>query len=155
MLPQELAAALVPYFMAAGLPADLGLLERIVPLIQERITTFEDAPPLAGFFFRESVDCNSADLLVKDKTAGESAVVLQRAHAVLAALPTAQHSAANAALAALAAELELKPGQLFSPLRMAVTGQKVSPPLFETMELLGRDVVLARISAATQLLLAA
>ena len=154
MLPQELAAALVPYFMAAGLPADLSLLERIVPLIQERITTFEDAPPLAGFFFRESVDCNSADLLVKDKTAGESAVVLQRAHAVLAALPTAQHSAANAALAALAAELELKPGQLFSPLRMAVTGQKVSPPLFETMELLGRDVVLARIAAATQLLAA-
>ena len=154
MLPQELAAALVPYFMAAGLPADPSLLERIVPLIQERITTFEDAPPLAGFFFRESVDCNSADLLVKDKTAGESAVVLQRAHAVLAALPTAQHRAANAALAALAAELELKPGQLFSPLRMAVTGQKVSPPLFETMELLGRDVVLARISAATQLLLA-
>jgi glutamyl-tRNA synthetase len=80
---------------------------------------------------------------------------LQRAHALLAALPAMEHSAANAALTALAAELALKPGQLFSPLRMAVTGQKVSPPLFETMELLGRDVVLARIAAAAQQLRAA
>ena len=147
-----LAAALAPYFVAAGVQADPAMLERIVPLIQERITTFEDAPPLAGFFFRASVDCSSADLLVKDKTADESAAILQRAHALLAALPTMQHSAVNAALTALAAELALKPGQLFSPLRMAVTGQKVSPPLFESMELLGREVVLARIAAGAQLL---
>ena len=147
-----LAAALAPYFVAAGVQADPAMLERIVPLIQERITTFEDAPQLAGFFFRASVDCSSADLLVKDKTADESAAILQRAHALLAALPTMQHSAVNAALTALAAELALKPGQLFSPLRMAVTGQKVSPPLFESMELLGREVVLARIAAGAQLL---
>ena len=150
-----LAAALAPYFVAAGVQADPAMLERIVPLIQERITTFEDAPPLAGFFFRASVACSSADLLVKDKTADESAAILQRAHALLAALPTMQHSAVNAALTALAAELALKPGQLFSPLRMAVTGQKVSPPLFESMELLGREVVLARIAAGAQLLQAA
>jgi glutamyl-tRNA synthetase len=150
-----LAVALAPYFAAAGVQADPAMLEPIVPLIQERITTFEDAPPLAAFFFRAAVDCSSADLLVKEKTAGESAAILQRAHALLAALPAMEHSAANAALTALAAELALKPGQLFSPLRMAVTGQKVSPPLFETMELLGRDVVLARIAAAAQQLRAA
>ena len=150
-----LATELAPYFVAAGVQADPAMLERIVPLIQERITTFEDAPPLAGFFFRASAACSSADLLVKDKTADESAAILQRAHALLAALPTMQHSAVNAALTALAAELALKPGQMFSPLRMAVTGQKVSPPLFESMELLGREVVLARIAAGAQLLQAA
>lgn len=155
MPPAQLAAALAPYFVAAGMQADPAMLERIVPLIQERITTFEDAPPLAGFFFCAAVVCSGADLLLKDKTAGESAAILQQAHALLAALPAMEHSAANAALTALAAELVLKPGQLFSPLRMAVTGQKVSPPLFETMELLGRELVLARIAAAAQQLRAA
>ena len=77
---------------------------------------------------------------------------LKQAHEVLETLPDFDSESTHKALRSLAEQVELKPGQLFTPVRVALTGQLVSPPLFETMEILGREVVLNRIAQAEQLL---
>ena len=71
---------------------------------------------------------------------------------LLAGLPELTHAATEAPLRALAEELGLSAGQVFGFLRVAVTGQTVSPPLLETMEILGKGVVLPRVERAIQLL---
>ncbi|MBV8864995.1 MAG: hypothetical protein JO210_06285, partial [Acidobacteriaceae bacterium] len=66
----------------------------------------------------------------------------------LTAVPAFDHATLESALRHAANELKLKPGQMFQPIRVAVCGRKNAPPLFETLEVLGRDTVLARISSA-------
>lgn len=144
---EELARRLLPFFEKAGLPADPVLLARITPLIQERITTLDDAPEIAGFFFRPSVDVPAEKLLIKDKTLAESAAALAKALSILEALPELTAAAAEAPMRAAADELGIKAGALFTQLRNATTGQEISPPLFESMELIGRETVLARLRA--------
>ncbi|MCW5886850.1 MAG: hypothetical protein KIT07_01870, partial [Anaerolineales bacterium] len=143
----ELARRLLPFFEKAGYPADPALLARITPLIQERITTLDDAPEIAGFFFRAEVNVPAEKLLIKDKSAAESAAVLAKALSVLEALPELTAAAAEAPMRAAAEELGIKAGALFTQLRNATTGQEISPPLFESMELIGRETVLARLQA--------
>src|SRR4030095_2860856 len=128
--PAELATLVAPYFAAAGLAADRQKLTAIAPLIQERIVTLPDAVAMAGFFFRDEVDPAPEELVAKGLTAAESLAALERARATLAALPAFDHATTEPQLRALAEELGLKSGQLFGILRVAVTGQTVSPPLF-------------------------
>ena len=140
----DLAKRLQPFFERAGLPADLPTLEKITPIIQERITTLEDAPEIAGFFFRDNVQPEAEDLVGKNMTPAESAEAARKALDLLKIdLRTGEQP-----LRDLAEELGLKPGQLFGILRAAVTGQRVSPPLFESMMIIGDDTVLERIQHA-------
>jgi glutamyl-tRNA synthetase len=152
--PAELAARIAPYFTAAGLPADGGKLEQIAPLIQERIVTLPDAVTMAGFFFQPEVDPTPEDLVAKGLTPAESRAALARARATLAGLGAFDHTTTEPALRALADELGVKPGQLFGILRVAATGQTVSPPLFETLALLGRETTLVRLDRAAERLAA-
>jgi glutamyl-tRNA synthetase len=152
--PSELAALTAPYFAAAGLDADPARLVEIAPLIQERIVTLPDAVAMAGFFFRAEVEPAPEDLVAKGLSPAESLAALARARATLAGLDTFAHAVTEPALRALAEELALKPGQLFGILRAAVTGQTVSPPLFETLALLGRETTLLRLDRAAERLAA-
>jgi glutamyl-tRNA synthetase len=152
LAPADLAARLVPVFAAAGLAAGAAALERIVPLIRERIVTLDDAVAMAGFFFRRDVEPDPAALTAKGLTPQASAAAVRRATALLAALPSFEPAATEPALRALADQLALKPGQLFGILRAAITGQAVSPPLFESMALIGRETCLARLERAIGLL---
>jgi glutamyl-tRNA synthetase len=146
----ELAKRLVPYFAKAGYSVDEAKLRPIVPLIQTRMTTLDEGPELAGFFFREDVSVPTEKLLIKDKTAAESAAALAKAISVLEALPEFTAAAAEAPMRAAADELGIKAGALFTQLRNATTGQEISPPLFESMEIMGRETVLARLRAGLQ-----
>ncbi len=148
----DLAARLGPFFARAGLDAGGAALARIVPIVQERIVTLDDAIEIAGFFFRRDVTPDPATLVAKGLTAAESLAALHRARDVLAALPGFAAAATEPPLRALAEELGLKPGQLFGILRAAVTGQMVSPPLFESMAIVGRETCLARLGRAAELL---
>jgi glutamyl-tRNA synthetase len=121
-------------------------------LIQERIRTLDEAVTIAGFFFREEVDPQPQDLVGKKMDANQSAIAARRAAEVIADQPSMEPAGLEAALRALAEELEISAGQLFGILRLAVTGQKVSPPLIESMEVVGKDTVLVRIDRAIQLL---
>jgi glutamyl-tRNA synthetase len=114
-----------------------------------RIKTPLEAPAMAGFFFAEEFSPPAPDDLIQKKMdAAGTRVALERAHVVLAGLPDFRPKTQEAAMRSLADELGLKAGQLFGALRMATTAQRVSPPLFETTEILGREKTLARIKAA-------
>jgi glutamyl-tRNA synthetase len=150
---------LVPYLHAAGLvPADSfadlsgdqqALLTASAPLVQERMTLLGEVVGMLGFLFTADDELTVAD----DARAAlreESASVLDAAAAVLGDLPEFTTAATQEALqAALVDEggLAIKPRFAYTPLRVAVTGRRVSPPLFESMELLGRESTLARIAA--------
>jgi glutamyl-tRNA synthetase len=144
----DLAERLVPFMAGAGFHVTAGELEPVVPLIQERIKTLAEAVDKAGFFFKEQLVYEPELLIGKKMTAAESCNALQRARDTLAALPDFGTERTESAMRALADELGLKAGPFFGIIRVAVTGEKVSPPLFETMEVLGQARALARLDRA-------
>jgi len=148
----DLAARLKPYFEAAGFQVDDETLAQITPIIQERMVTLEDGPIMAGFFFEEKVHPKPEELVGKKMTPLESAAAARRACDILAELPEITPESAEAPLRTVAEELGLKAGQLFGILRVAVTGQRVSPPLIESMAIIGRDKILERLREAVAIL---
>jgi glutamyl-tRNA synthetase len=149
MAPERLAALLLPVFEKAGYRADLDRLIDVVPLIQIRIKTLNDALDMAGFLFTEQFAPAPPDQLIPKKMDAVAArAALERALSVLEGLPDWGAATQEAAMRALVEELGLKAGQLFGALRVATTAQAVSPPLFESMEVLGREESLARIRMA-------
>lgn len=158
-LPEgELAKRLLPYLERelpqTGDPPTLEMLGAIAPLIQTRIEVLTDAYPLAAFFFTHDVLLTPGDLLGKrfagDPTA--ALMALQSAAKTLAGLTDWSHGEIEVALRALGDELKLEARDFFGLLRMAVTGAAVSPPLFESLELLERDKTLVRLEHAASLL---
>jgi glutamyl-tRNA synthetase len=147
----DLASRILPCFEAAGLQPDLKTLTRIVPIIQERIRTLDEAVDVAGFFFKESVEQNPDALVAKGLTPAQSADAARRALQVVQTAPF-EAEPLEQALRRLADELGISAGQLFTILREAVTGQKVSPPLLETMEIVGKPSVVERIENAIAML---
>jgi len=159
LAPEDFRDRLVPYLHAAGLvPADSfadlssaqqELLTASAPLVQERMTLLGEVVGMLGFLFTPDDELTIADD-ARGALREESAAVLDAATAVLTDLPEFTTAATQEALqAALVDEagLGIKPRFAFTPLRVAVTGRRVSPPLFESMELLGRESTLARIAA--------
>jgi glutamyl-tRNA synthetase len=132
----EYADALAGYLREQGYDWDEQLVRRAAPLVQEKIATLGEFPAFAGFLF-EPV---AAD--------GEVDPEIPRAAAAsLDEVDPFEAPAIEAALRALAERLELKPRDAFQPIRVAVTGSKISPGLFESLELLGKDETLARLAA--------
>ncbi|HKY78931.1 MAG TPA: glutamate--tRNA ligase [Anaerolineales bacterium] len=152
-LPEkELAKRVRPYFEKAGYPVDAGQLAAIIPLIRTRMTTLDEGPEQAGFFFKE-VPLPATEMLVgKGMTAAASVAALRKTMGILEVLPEFNAASADEPMRAVADELGLKAGQLFGILRMVITGQEISPPLFESMEVVGRENVLARLQAAIEAL---
>lgn len=148
----DLAARVKPFFTQAGLTVDDALLMKIIPLIRERLVTLDDVLPFAGFFFNETVSPAPAELVAKDLTATQSAEIARKAYEILEKLPALTHAEAEPPLRQYVEETGLQANQVFGILRVAVTGQKVSPPLFESMEIIGREKVLERIQNAIELL---
>jgi glutamyl-tRNA synthetase len=147
-----LAHRIKPFLEKAGLAVDDEKLFKIVPIIQERLVTLDDAIDMAGFFFREHVEPQTEDLIAKGLTAAETGRVARQSRDILFQLETITPETAEPPMRELVEQLEMKPGQLFGILRVAITGQKVSPPLFESMEIIGKQVVIERIDRAIDLL---
>ena len=148
----ELAAQLLPFAQAAGLEADAEKMRRIAPLIQERIKTLRDVVTAADFFFVDQLPpYDSAELIPQKGDAAMALAALTRAREVLAGVEFT-HDALDAALRTAAQEMKIKPGQMFQPIRVAVCGRKTAPPLFETLEVLGRGTSLQRIGEAIGML---
>lgn len=148
----DLARRFKPFFLAANYAVDDQKLEQIAPIIQQRLVTLDEASEKAGFFFEDAVHPVPEELVGKKMTPGDSAKAARQAYLILAEMPRIDHESAEGPLRALAERSGLKAGQLFGILRVAVTGQTVSPPLFESMEIIGKDKVLERIQTAIQLL---
>jgi len=121
---------------------------RIVPLIRERLKKLTDFDSWAAFFFAESLDYEAALLVPKKSTPDEAARILEAAHAVLTDFEPWTADALDTTIRAIADQHDWKLRTACAPLRVAVTGAVASPPLFESMAILGRDTTLARLQAA-------
>ncbi len=153
MEPGDLADALLDYwraFPAEGIEPlpERDLVVRIVPLVRERLKTLADAAPLVGFFFRDCVEYEAAELVQRKMDAAATKQALSGVHDALAGLDSFDEESIEAALRELAGELDLKVGQLLGSIRVATTGLKVAPPLFGTLEILGRERSLEAIGEA-------
>jgi len=135
--PDEYADALVDYL---GPSWDPDKVRAIAPLVQPRLTRLGEFARFAKFYFRDEVEPEDPSLL--------DPKIIAPAHEALSGLESWDAESIEAALRGLAADLGLKPGQAFTPIRMAVTGSRVSPGLFEILELLGREATLSRLSSA-------
>jgi glutamyl-tRNA synthetase len=155
MSPTELTERILPYLQRDGLIGETASDEQrsyiveLVPLIQERLVVLSEAPELLRFFFQAPESYDHALLVPKKLDAATTHNALAVATDALRGLEEWSIAALEARLRTLAEELGLKVGDLFMALRVAATGSKVSPPLFETMHALGRDETLARLERAT------
>jgi glutamyl-tRNA synthetase len=137
---EELSHRLVLWLGENGYDWDAELVARAAPLVQEKIAKLSDFPGFAGFLFRD-VEPDPAEL-------DGGAPMLAAAVDVLSPLEPFEAGAIETELRAAADRLGLKPRQAFQPIRVAVTGSRVSPGLFESIELLGRETTLNRLRAA-------
>jgi glutamyl-tRNA synthetase len=143
MSPDEYGEALVRYLREQEYDWPEERLRATVPLVQAKIERFDQFPDYAGFLF-ESIEPDAAKL-------DGSAPLLREAAQALRETEPFDAAAIEVSLRALTERQGLKPRDAFQPLRIAVTGSNVSPGLFESMELLGRDETLSRLEAAARL----
>ena len=130
-----------------GRPLDIGYINKITPLVQERAKTLAEVPQLSDFFFVDELEYD-AGLLLGKIDRGEAIKSLQASVAKLDSLKNWDAASLEVVFRPLAEELKLKTGVFFGLLRVAVTGRTAAPPLFQTMEVLGRERCLKRLRAA-------
>ena len=150
LVPYLHAAALVPAASFADLSAEhRALLEAGAPLVQERMTLLGEAPGMLGFLFAAD-DAVALEPEAVKALRDDAPAVLDAALAALALVPTDGFVAEPVHVAlqeAIVDALGIKPRFAFAPLRIAISGRRVSPPLFESMEILGKDSSIARLAA--------
>lgn len=145
---EELSANLMPYIRSAGWQVNEAKMLKVTPLVRERIRVLPEVTAVADLFFVDALPPYDPNELIPQKgDASMAADVLNHAHEVLSAAEFT-HAALEAALRDAATTLKVKTGQMFLPIRVAVCGRKTAPPLFETLEVLGRQTSLERIEQA-------
>ena len=149
---EDLAVRIKPYLTGAGLEVPNDTLLKVTPLIRERLVTLDDSLAFARFFFEENVEPAPEDLIAKGLDAEQSADIARKSYEILSALSEINHTVAEPPMRAYVESSGYNAGQVFGILRVAVTGQKVSPPLFESMEIIGRGTVLERLQKAIEML---
>ena len=158
----DLTTRLLPYLIAANLIEDgphdathprFAEVRDVTSLLKDRIRFLTEAPELMSYFLQDDLEAYDPALLIPKKVEPELAqTALQKLAAIFPTLDVANEEATEAKLRELADELELKPGQLFMPIRVAVTGRTQSPGLFETLRVIGQARVEQRINQANDLL---
>jgi glutamyl-tRNA synthetase len=138
--PAEFAHRLLLWLGENGYDWNAERVTQAAPLVQEKIARLSEFPDFAGFLFHD-VEPNPAEL-------EGGTPMLAAAEEALASLEPFEAAGIEAVLRKSADRLELKPRQAFQPVRVAVTGSKISPGLFESIELLGRETTLSRLRAA-------
>ncbi len=144
----DLSARLLPIVQAAGFSVTPEKMLSVTPLIRERIKLLRDVLLAADFFFVDELAPYDPAELIPQK--GDAAMALKALSRAREVLPQTEfkHDPLDHALRAAAQEMGLKAGQMFQPIRVAVCGRKNAPPLFETLQVLGKEITLARIDQA-------
>jgi len=152
MNPQDFTEALQPWIEAQPWSdsVDPTQLAQVAPLVQERTRVLSEAPPQLDFFFVEipEIDANAWEKIMLNE---EAALILESAHRAFADAEW-EVDVLHDALRAIGDSHQMKLGKAQAPVRVAVTGRSVGPPLFESMHALGRETVLARIAVAREML---
>lgn len=147
----DLVNRLKPFFEEAGLVVDMDKLRTIAPALQTRLKTLREGVELAGFLFADYAQFTAPDhaiLIQKKMDAPSSADVLEKSVALIESLPMFDTASLLEAFSAQTEAWGVNNSQLFGVLRVAVSGQKISPPTFEMMETLGKDESLRRLHLA-------
>lgn len=159
LAPRELAERCLPFLQREGLlptpcpPERYEYLVRLIPLVQERINLLTEAGAALHYFLADKIDPPTADVLVAKKSTPETTVTaLKGALAALKGVEDFSESVLEETLRALADSLEIKAGQVFMPIRVAVSGSTATPGLFEVLAALGKARVLERIAQAIKVL---
>ena len=148
--PEDLAERMLAFLdrdlpAEATRPVDRFYLTRIVPLVQDRLKLLSESVELAGFFFQPHITYDASLLVQKGMDGRSTEAALRAVYEKSHAVDSWEALGLEAALRPLAEGLGLKPGQLFGAIRVAVTGRTAAPPLFHTMEVLGRQRCLERL----------
>ncbi len=164
---KDLADAAAPFLaremennhLAEQIPVDEDYWSKIVPLIQERIKVLSEVWERTGYFFQDEIDYEPDDdpavLIQKGMDENSALVALGKSLDCLSSVSVFENEPLEASLREVAEGLGLSPRQFFGVLRTAVTGRKATPPLFDTIEVLGRDLVVRRVAKAAERLSAA
>ena len=150
---EDLTDALLDYWRrcpAAELPPepDRHIMLQVVPLIRERLKTLADAAERIPFFFSDDFDYESTQLIQRKMDVAGTLRALKEAVKVVGSIEPVDAASLEASLRGLADDLDIKVGQLLGTLRVATSGLKVSPPLFESLEILGRERVVRDLNRA-------
>ena len=148
----DLAKRIQYFFIRDGIDADISTLEKIAPIICERITTLNDAVEIAKFFFKNNFIYDHKRLLIEGLSNSETIQVAEQVRDLLKSLPDLTIEPTQNVFSDLLQKNNLTPKQAYTFMREAISGQQVTPPLFESMEILGKQEVVSRIMKARDFL---
>jgi glutamyl-tRNA synthetase len=148
----ELAKRIKPFFIAKGYKVNDYTLEIIAPIIKERITTLDDAVDISSFFFKNGFSYDPERLKIEGISVPDTIRVGEEIRNELTKLIDLSINQSEKAMQLLLEKLQLTPKQVYTFMREAVSAQRVTPPLFESMFILGKDETIKRISKAIDFL---
>lgn len=149
----ELASRIKPFLEADGYVINNDeTLIKVAAVLQIRLGTLAEAPQKAGFFFKDEVTPEPASLIGKNMSLEDSLMMAREIYDLVESLPSFNEEDANQPLRDLAVSLGLKAGHVFGFIRNALTAEKVTPPIFDTMAIIGRDKVMTRLMNAIEIL---
>ena len=149
---EDFASRIEPWFQKAGLEVRDEILVSVAAALQTRTKKLTEVTEMGGFFFRESIELVLERISTSKLSAKAAAEAAGGILAIFQDLDEITREKAEGPLRELANQMDLKAGQVFGLLREALTGQKVSPPIFDIIAILGRELVLERIEKAREIL---
>jgi glutamyl-tRNA synthetase len=144
----ELAKRIKPFFIEKGYIVDDSTLEKIAPIIKERITTLDDAVDISSFFFKSDFLYDVERLKIEGLPVSETIRIGDEIIKLLSGFTDMSIGPVELAMQSLLEKLQQTPKQVFTFMREAISAQRVTPPLFESMAILGKDEVIRRITKA-------
>jgi len=148
----DLAERIRPFFQSKGYPATLEQLLAIVPLIRERIVTLDDSVTFCAFLFEQEIRHERELLMIKDKSPKEAVFIAEEVLGLLREIQTWELAALEPVLTAYMQKMQLTPREFFGFLREVISAQRITPPLFECMQVLGKQKTLQRLQQAIQVI---
>jgi glutamyl-tRNA synthetase len=148
----DFASRIKPWFEKAGYAPEDETLFQVAGAIQNRTKRLTEVVDMAGFLFHEKVEIDTDRIVTEKLSAGQAADAAGKILEIFQGLPEINQENAETPLRDLALKMELKAGQIFGLLREVLAGQKVSPPIFDIIPIIGRDVVLSRLENARDIL---
>jgi glutamyl-tRNA synthetase len=148
---RELAEKVKPYFEARGIHANLEMLSELSPVINERLVTLDDAVDFCAFIFLDEIEISKESLSIKDMSVSEVYKVADDAYQILEGAESWDVDSLEVTLKGYMEKQGLTPQGFYGFLREAISGQRVTPPLFESMAVLGREKTLERLLSAKAL----
>jgi len=155
---EQLAKMLIPYLVRAGFveetpsPEELKIIDGLVPLVKERLKVLSDIKDISAFLFREIDEYNIEELIPKKLDAAKTVEILENIKSVLDEIFESNEEKTEELFKKLAGKLDVKLGDLIMPLRTAVTGSRISPPITGSLKLLGMEKTAARINRVLDIL---